>query len=623
MNLTEDDPHRIEEAVACLDLSGIPPDRRDGGRLAFELEFILRSTNIPTPLIPDVVDGPVCEIGEGKDIKLRLHRVADGRWLFDSQTLQKLPRMRLTLWQRALAAGQDEEAGDVPAHFRSPYAMFRTFITAFKKGDLDAAAECLDLAEVPDPARRIVGRGLAFKLKEVLDRSIFIIFQDIPDSSVGVPLEALVHPEGRITAERQVEGKRKGQWLFSQATVRSLDRLYDAFESKPIVPELAATGRTARVPEFGLAPGLWLRHGIPDWLRARLGTSGPFALAVYQVLGVVLLVLLVVPVYRLVVWPLRRLIRALMRWRGLASELHEVTAWVRPVGWLAVLGMFIQGVATLDLRMEAAGAILAVLVPVYHLVAALAVYQLIDPVLRLVAGPTLAQEGATTLAAMGFPVLSLALKILVVVVGLASVLKLFNFDVATILAGLGIGGFAFALAAQDTLKNFFGSVMLIADRTFRVGDLVKIGGNEGVVESVGLRSTRIRGLDDSLLTVPNSDLTTAHVTNFGARRFRRFQTRILVPYGISPDRLIELRDRIRELIRHHPGVRPATSEVAIHDLESSGVEILVQVFFEVPDEHAELLARDRLILELIRLGDQLGIAPLAARNRSNSSEHDP
>ena len=97
------------------------------------------------------------------------------------------------------------------------------------------------------------------------------------------------------------------------------------------------------------------------------------------------------------------------------------------------------------------------------------------------------------------------------------------------LAGLGIGGLAFALAAQDTLKNFFGSLMLIADRTFRVGDLVQIGGNEGVVESVGLRTTRIRGLDDSLLTIPNSDLTTAHVTNFGARRYRRFRPRSPCP----------------------------------------------------------------------------------------------
>ena len=227
MNLTEDDPHRIDDAIACLDLSGIPADRRDGGRFAFSLEFILRSTNIPTGVISDIIEGTECEIGEGKDIKLKLHRMPDGRWLFEGKTLQSLPKLRLILWERGLAAGQGKDAGDVPAEFRSPYATFRTYIEALKKGDLDGAAACLDLAEIPSPARRLLGRELAFKLKEVLDRNRFVIFQDLPDTSVGLPLEAVVHKEGRITAERQVSGKRKGQWLFNQATVRSVDRLYD------------------------------------------------------------------------------------------------------------------------------------------------------------------------------------------------------------------------------------------------------------------------------------------------------------------------------------------------------------------------------------------------------------
>lgn len=608
MNLTEDDPHRIDEAVACLDLSGIPPDRRDGGRRAFELEFILRSTNIPTGVIPNVVDGSDCTVGENKDVKLTLRRMADGRWLFDSKTLQDLPRMRLFLWQRNLAAGQGKEAGDVDAAFRSPYAMFHTFIDSFKTGDLDTAATCLDLTEVPDPARRIVGRELAFKLKEILDRSVFVIFQDLPDSSVGVPLTAMVHAEGRITAERQVSGGRKGQWLFNRATVRSLDRLYEAFESRPIVPELAATGRKNSVPEFSLAPGLWVRHGIPAGLRYRVNLLGRYSPTVYQILGAGLLVLLVVPVYRIVVGVLGRLARALTRRRGVTADDRDVSAWVRPVGVLAAVWLLVEGVTLLDLRMEGAGVLLAILVPAFWLVAAFAAYQWIDPALKLVAGPAVTPEGSTTLTAMGLPVVSLVLKILVVVCGLAAVLKLFDFDVATVLAGLGIGGLAFALAAQDTLKNFFGSLMLIADRTFRVGDLVKIGENEGVVESVGLRTTRIRGLDDSLLTIPNSDLTTAHVTNFGARRYRRFRTRLTVSHGTPPNRLIEFRDGILGLVRGHALIRQQSYEVVVNDVGTAGVEILIQVFFEVSDGHAELSARDDLILAILRLAEQMGIS---------------
>jgi MscS family membrane protein len=607
MNLTEDDPHRIEDAIACLDLSGMPPGRDDGGRFAFELEFILRSTNIPTYVIPDGVDGTDCEIGEGKDLRLRLHRLSDGRWLFEGKTLQDLPKKRLLLWERALAAGQGKETGDVPAEFRSPYAMFRTYIDSLKKGDLDKAADCLDLTDVPDPARRIVGRELAFKLKEVLDRNVFVIFQDIPDTSVGLPLEAVVHKEGRITAERQVSGKRKGQWLFNRATVRSVDRLYDEFESKPLVPELAAIGRTADGPKFRLTPGVWIRHRLPGWLRSRIGAAGPWSLAAYQLFGMVLLVLLIVPVYRLIVWPSSIILRSLMSRRGVPIDDRELRSWVRPIGWLAVAGMLVEGVCLLDLRIDAAGSLLAVLVPVYCFAAALAAYQLIDPILKLVAGPALNSQGASTLAAMGYPVMSLVLKILVVTFGVAALLNLYEFDVGTVLAGLGIGGLAFALAAQDTLKNFFGSLMLIADRTFRVGDLVKIGANEGVVESVGLRTTHIRGLDDALLTIPNSDLTTAHVTNFGARRHRRFKTRITVPHGTTPDRLVGFREGILELIRQHPEARQEKFEVALNDLGNNGIEILVQVFFDVSDGHAELIARDGLILGIVRLADRLGI----------------
>ena len=578
------------------------------GKLAFELEFILRSTNIPTPVIPDDETGADCEIGESKETRLTLHRMEDGRWLFAGKTLRDLPKMRLFLWQKALSASQAKDASDVPADFRSPYAMVRTFIAAFKKNDLDTAARCLDLAEVPEPARPIVGRQLAFKLKEVLDRTVFIIFQDVPDSSVGLPLEALVHKEGQITAERQVEGARKGQWLFNRATVRSVDRLYNAFESEPILPELAAAGRPVGGPSFRIEPGLWLRHRLPGWLRYRFELTNQLSIALYQLLGMVMLFLLVVPVHRLAVRLLARTVKALARWRGVATVDDEVAAWVRPIGWLAAVWLLIEGVRLLSLRMEPAGACLALLVPTFWLVLALAAYQMINPILKLVAGPAVTPGGEASFAAMGFPVMSLVLKILVAVLGLARVLKLFGFDVGTVLAGLGIGGLAVALAAQDSLKNFFGSLMLIADRTFRVGDLVQIGTNEGVVETVGLRCTRIRALDDSLMTIPNSDLTTSHITNFGARRYRRFRTQLNIAHGTSPEVLIKFREGILEQIRNHPNVRQEKYEVAVNDLGSSGIQLLIQVFFEVPDFHAELLARDSLILEILRLAERLGIA---------------
>ena len=244
----------------------------------------------------------------------------------------------------------------------------------------------------PTRPRRIVGRGLAFKLKEVLDRNIFVIFQDLPDTSVGLPLEAVVRKEGRITAERQASGPRKGQWLFNRATVESVDRLYEEFESKPLVPELIAIGRTADGPSFRRETGVWIRHRLPDWLRTRIGAPGPWSLAAYQLAGMIVLVLLMVPAYRVAVGPSAFLLRSLMTRRGVPTDDRELRSCVRPIGWLAVSWMLVAGVTILDLDMEAAGTLLAVLVPLYWFAATLAAYGLIDPMLKLVAGPALTHE---------------------------------------------------------------------------------------------------------------------------------------------------------------------------------------------------------------------------------------
>src|SRR5438270_5233059 len=146
------------------------------------------------------------------------------------------------------------------------------------------------------------------------------------------------------------------------------------------------------------------------------------------------------------------------------------------------------------------------------------------------------------------PVGSLARKIGLFVVVMFHLMSLFAWDVTAVLTGLGIGGVAFALGAQDSLRNLFGSFTLIADRPFVVGETVQIGAGElGVVERVGLRSTSIRTADDTLMVVPNSNLTTMNITNFGRRRFRHFTGTIGVVYGTPPERLAAFREGIRQL----------------------------------------------------------------------------
>src|SRR5690606_33156269 len=108
-----------------------------------------------------------------------------------------------------------------------------------------------------------------------------------------------------------------------------------------------------------------------------------------------------------------------------------------------------------------------------------------------------------------------------VIMGGLFILQNLNVNVASLLAGLGIGGLAFALAAKDTLANFFGSIMIFSDRPFQVGDWVKIGDAEGIVEEVGFRSSRIRTFYDSLLSIPNGKIVDTPIDNYGARVYRR------------------------------------------------------------------------------------------------------
>ena len=128
-----------------------------------------------------------------------------------------------------------------------------------------------------------------------------------------------MHKEGRITAERQVEGARKGQWLFNRATVRSVDRLYEHFESKPLVPELAAAGRPAGRAQLPARPrDCGCRNRLPGWLRYRIELSGTSCrIAVYQLLGLVVLVCSwSCRCTGSSVWPLTRLVRSLMALEG-------------------------------------------------------------------------------------------------------------------------------------------------------------------------------------------------------------------------------------------------------------------------------------------------------------------
>ncbi|NQY51410.1 MAG: mechanosensitive ion channel [Piscirickettsiaceae bacterium] len=205
------------------------------------------------------------------------------------------------------------------------------------------------------------------------------------------------------------------------------------------------------------------------------------------------------------------------------------------------------------------------------------------------------------------PMVSKSLKVLVVVVGTIFAADNLNINVTNLLAGLGLGGLAFALAAKDLVGNFFGSLTILLDRPFHIGDWIIIGDVEGTVEQVGFRSTRVRTFYNSVITLPNALLTTTKVDNMGARRYRRMKTMLGLIYDTPPEKIDTFCEGIRALIQLHPYMRRDYYQVYFNQYNLASLDILIYVFWETPDWNMELRERHRFLLDILRLAKQLGV----------------
>ena len=181
-------------------------------------------------------------------------------------------------------------------------------------------------------------------------------------------------------------------------------------------------------------------------------------------------------------------------------------------------------------------------------------------------------------------------------------------DVASLIAGLGIGGLAFALAAKDTIANLFGSVMIMLDRPFRVGDWIVAKGVEGTVEEIGFRSTRIRSAYNSLVSIPNSELVISNVDNLGMRSHRRVRETFALVYATPPGQVAAFCDGVRAILLARPTVKADAVTVALTNLGTSALEVLVNYHLAVTTWDAELAERQAVLLAVLGLAESMNVA---------------
>ena len=201
------------------------------------------------------------------------------------------------------------------------------------------------------------------------------------------------------------------------------------------------------------------------------------------------------------------------------------------------------------------------------------------------------------------------LRFIIIFVGAIFIADALGFELTSLLAGLGISGLAFALAAKDSISNFFGAITVLLDRPFKVGDWVVIGTSEGEVIEINLRTTLVRTSLDTIITIPNANLVNIPVENWGKRRWRRWQSMVHLDINSDPEKVESFCQRALALIHDHDSTtKEDASWCSINTISAQSIDIELNLYWNVDSSIAERKAREALILDLMELAKELDLS---------------
>lgn len=423
---------------------------------------------------------------------------------------------------------------------------------------------------------------IATKLKQILDgEGIIIDLEKIPKDinhldSISEKNRYILSSEYPLV---YVE-RRNGKWQYPEASVKRIEELHK------------------EVFKYGTDRLLLL---LP-----RLGTQSFFGLYMYQYISILMLVLLCFTLHKLLSFLLELIIlRIVLRagYENLAD--HFLLPVARPISILFILKLLALFIPVLQLPAEISHYSVVVIQVLLPLFATVVFYRFVNVFARYL--EHVARKTDSTLDDQVVPLLRKTLKTFVVIIGTLFILTNLDIDIIPLLTGLSIGGLAFALAAQDTIKNFFGSLMIFLDKPFQIGDWITAGEIDGNVEEVGFRSSRVRTFRNSVMYVPNSKLADSMIDNHGLRQYRRYYTQLALQYDTPPALIESFITGLETIVKDHPNTRKDYYNIYLNDMAAYSLNVMFYIFFEVPDWPAELKARQEIILEILKLADKLGV----------------
>ncbi|MDF2676161.1 MAG: MscS [Bacillota bacterium] len=204
-----------------------------------------------------------------------------------------------------------------------------------------------------------------------------------------------------------------------------------------------------------------------------------------------------------------------------------------------------------------------------------------------------------------FPLINKIVKSLIVIIAVVAIAVEFNFEqLNSILAGVGIGGAALALASQDLIKNFFGGIVVLTDKSFSVGDIINVDSKEGTVEELGLRSTKIRTVQQEVIVIPNAKFTEQSVTNISKRNFMRVSFKLGAPFDTSKDKLQILIEKIKKMLDENEMVKENSPLVKFDSFSDSALLIIIQYLILTTDYNEFMDVKEKINFKVLELFEE-------------------
>ncbi|MCW8803363.1 MAG: mechanosensitive ion channel family protein, partial [Ignavibacteriaceae bacterium] len=408
-------------------------------------------------------------------------------------------------------------------------------------------ARCLNLIDIPEALIENIGNRRALKLKEILDKIELPPFNKVPDvdeleiekedGTVAKLLRWRI-PKTDIVIARVEDGPRKNEYLFTPETIKRLDEFYYKVEELPYI-----TGKYA-TPGFynffisrpgKLLPPKWAEW-LPEWSYNSFLEQTIWKW-LFFIIYIIISILVFIRFYKwfnpwdLTIGPIKRNLRRII-------SIFLLLIIILGLYLLDTEHINMSGIAKIILTIPGA-TLFWLLLAIFLLM----IFKLFAEI--IIASPKInpVDIQASYIRAV-FTVIGFLLATIIFIYGLSRI----GVSLAPLLAGVGIGGFAIAIAARPTLENIIGSFMIFADKPFKVGQRIKVTNYDGTVEEIGLRSTKIRLLNGNLTSIPNEKMVTLEIENIARRPYIRRTFNICITYDTPPDKIIRAVKLLGEIL---------------------------------------------------------------------------